>query len=99
MKRYLFLLAFALTGCVPVTYHGQTYHLVIGVGVFHVEHPTNDVSVVRSKALGFYAGDGRASLGVVSIYSACVPTNANVLLEVNTIKPKPSFSPLEGFPP
>lgn len=98
MKRYLSLLAVVFTGCVPLTYHGQTYHLVLGVGVFHVEQ-TNQVTVVRSKALGLYAGDGRASLGMVSIYSACVPTNANVLLEINSIKPKPSFSPIEGFPP
>ncbi len=98
MKRTCCLFLLALCGCVPVRYHGQTYHLVLGVGLFHVEQ-TNQVTVVVSKTLGLYAGDSRVNLGVASIYSACVPTNANVLLEVNSIKPKPSFSPIEGLPP
>lgn len=81
MKRLICLAALLMTGCVPVRYHGQTYHLVVGLGVFHVEQ-TNEVTVVRAKSLGVYAGDGRANLGFSSIYSAHVPTNANVILDI-----------------
>jgi hypothetical protein len=98
MKRYLFLLVVVLTGCVPLAYHGKTYHLVLGVGVFHVEQ-SNQVTVVTAKTFGLYAGDSRLNLGLASIYSARVPTNVNVLLEINTAKPKPSFSLIEGLPP
>ena len=80
MKRLLSVLAVALiTGCVPL---GHKSYIILGVGVFHVEQPTNQVTVVRAKSLGVYVGDGRLNAGWSSIYSAHVPTNAEVILEI-----------------
>ena len=67
-----------VSGCVPV---GKNTHIILGLGLFHVEQ-TNEVTVVRAKSLGLYAGDGRLNAGMSSIYSAHVPTNAEVILEI-----------------
>lgn len=75
------IIALLLVGCVPIHRDGKTYHLVIGLGVVRVSE-TNQVTVVKASTLGLYAGDGRLNLGASSIYSARVPTNANVVLEV-----------------
>lgn len=69
------------TGCVPIRHDGAKYYLILGAGVVRVTQ-TNQVTVVKAESLGLYAGDGRANFGYSSIYSARVPTNASVLLEV-----------------
>lgn len=69
------------TGCFPIRHGGKTYHVILGAGVIRVSQ-TNEVTVVKATSLGVYAGDGRVNIGVSSIYSARVPTNANLILEV-----------------
>jgi hypothetical protein len=69
------------TGCVPIQRNGAKYYVILGAGVIRVTQ-TNQVTVVKADSLGLYAGDGRMNFGYSSIYSARVPTNANVLLEV-----------------
>jgi hypothetical protein len=83
MKRCLILvgLSLALVGCVPIRHNGKTYHLVLGFGIVRVSQ-TNEITVVKTTALGAYAGDGRFNLGWSSIYCARVPTNANAILEI-----------------
>lgn len=70
-----------LSGCIPFRTKQSSYHLILGLGLVRVER-TNAVTVVNSDSLGLYAGDGRVNLGLSSIYSACVPTNAQVVLEI-----------------
>lgn len=72
---------FLMTGCIPFERNGSKYYLVLGAGMFRVTQ-TNQVSVVKAETLGVYAGDGRVNVGLSTVYSARVPTNANVLLEV-----------------
>jgi hypothetical protein len=81
MKPLLCLLLVLLTGCVPIRHNGKTYYVVVGAGVIRVSQ-TNDVTVVRARSLGFYAGDGHANIGLSSVYVARVPTNANVVLDI-----------------
>jgi hypothetical protein len=81
MRRFFIGALCLVTGCVPITRNGKTYHLVLGVGVIRVSQ-TNEVTVVRANSLGIYGGDGRFNVGLSSVYSAHIPTNANVVLEV-----------------
>jgi hypothetical protein len=76
------LILVALTGCVPVRIKGKTIHVVLGFGIFAVSQ-TNRVTVVNATSVGLYAGDGRVNIGISKLYSARVPTNANVVLEIN----------------
>lgn len=68
-------------GCVPIHRNGATYYVILGAGVMRVTQ-TNQVSVVKAETLGIYAGDGRVNVGLSAVYSARIPTNANVILEV-----------------
>lgn len=77
----LLLLLILLSGCVPIHHNGKTYHLVIGLGVVRTSE-TNGITVVKASSAGVYAGDGHFSLGLSSIYTARVPTNANAVLEI-----------------
>ena len=81
MKMTLCLLLVLLTGCVPIRHNGKTYYVIVGAGIIRVSQ-TNAVTIVRARSLGLYAGDGQANLGLSSIYSARVPTNANVVLDI-----------------
>jgi hypothetical protein len=85
MTRLRLLLVFGCAvlaaGCVPIRKGDCTYYVIIGAGMVGVRQ-TNDVTVVKSTALGLYTGDGRTALGVASVYSARVPTNSEIILEV-----------------
>lgn len=81
MKSLILLMPLLFAGCVPFHYHGQSYTLILGAGLVRVSN-TNQVTVVKSEALGLYVGDGRANLGLSQVYQAKVPTNANVIIEV-----------------
>lgn len=81
MRIFLCLVLVLMAGCIPVRRNGKTYYVVIGAGIVRVSQ-TNEVTVVKATTVGVYAGDGRLNIGASSIYSARVPTNANVILEV-----------------
>lgn len=81
------IILFTLTGCIPFQEQGKKCHLVLGIGIFQTE-TTNEVHIVRVSQFGAYVGDGRFSLGFSELYSASVPTNANVVLEISHIVTK-----------
>lgn len=81
MKTVLCIILVLLTGCVPIRHAGKTYYVILGAGVIRVSQ-TNAVTVVKATSLGVYAGDGQFDVGASSVYSARVPTNAQVVLEV-----------------
>lgn len=78
MKTNLPLLLILLTGCIPIA---KDRYVVVGVGIFKAKQ-TNSISIVEAQTIGVYVGDGRVNVGASYIYSARVPTNANVILEI-----------------
>lgn len=81
MKRFLYVLPLVVAGCIPMHKNGQTYHLVLGVGVFKTEK-TNSVDVVKAQVLGIYTGDRRFSAGWSHVVTASIPTNSNNIIEI-----------------
>ena len=82
MKYLVLILAsICLAGCIPIRQGGKTYYVILGAGVIRVSQ-TNEVKVVNADAFGIFAGDGHFTVGMANVYTARVPTNAQVILEV-----------------
>jgi hypothetical protein len=73
----LILSVMLLSGC--AVKNGRWYPIV-GFGWVVVN--TNQPTVVTTKALGFNAGNGQVCIGLSSLSTVKVPTNANVIIEL-----------------